>query len=47
MSKGKGLDLGVIVHVRRIPEETSQELTGEGHKVCVCVDSKAREDLIT
>lgn len=27
MSKGKGLDLGAIVHVLRIPEEASQELT--------------------
>lgn len=30
---------------RRIPEEASRELTGEGRKVCVCVDGKARQDL--
>lgn len=43
MSKGKGLDLGVIVHVLRIPEEASQELS----KLCVCTVCKAREDLLT
>lgn len=32
---------------RRIPEEASWELTGEGTKVCVCVDGKARQDLKT
>lgn len=31
--------------LRRIPEEASRELTGEGRKVCVCVDGKARQDL--
>lgn len=30
---------------RRIPEEASRELTGEGRKVCVCVEGKARQDL--
>ena len=32
MSKAEGLDLGVSVRVQRIPEETSQELTGDGTK---------------
>lgn len=40
MSKGKGLDLGVIVHVRRIPEETSQELTGEDTKYVFVLTAK-------
>lgn len=39
--------MGVSLHVRRIPEETSQELTGRQYKLCFCIDSKAREDLIT
>lgn len=47
MSKAKGLDQGVVVHVLRIPEEASQELTGERAKYAFCVDSKAREDLMT
>lgn len=32
MSQVKGLDLGVIVDVLRIPEEASQELTGDRTK---------------
>lgn len=35
------------VRFGRIPEEASRELTGEGTKVCVCVDGKARQDLKT
>lgn len=42
MSKGRGLDLGVIVNVLRIPEETSQELTGERIKYVFVLTVKAQ-----
>lgn len=44
--KGGGAGSGrTKVRFQRIPEEASRELTGEGRKVCVCVDGKARQDL--
>lgn len=42
MSKGKGLDLGVIMHVQRIPEETSQELTEGRAKYVFVLTAKKR-----
>lgn len=40
MSKAEGLDRGVVVHVLRIPEEASQELTGEGAKYAIVLTAK-------
>lgn len=40
MSKENGLDLGAIKHVLRIPEEASQELTGEGKKYVFVLSEK-------
>ena len=41
MSKGKGGWIwGVTEHVVRIPEETSQELTGEGTKYVLTAKSR-------
>lgn len=46
MSQVKGLGLGVAVD-KRIPEEASQELTGDRTEPCVRRESEAREGLIT
>lgn len=47
-NKKKGGRIGAFQSAfRRIPEEASRELTGEGTKVCVCVDGKARQDFKT
>lgn len=41
MSEGKkGLDLGIIVRVLRIPEGASPELTGEGTKYVFVLTAK-------
>lgn len=42
MSKGKGLDVGGVMHFQGIPEETSQDPTGDRTKYVFVLTAKPR-----